>query len=149
MPSIDSHSMVSDQTLVSDVFSAVRTVLVNASLATTTQTNPQTIATASIGASYNDKTPARPQVIIQPASVSEAEYKFGSRRGRQFINVVVGVYGPTTLAVDQLQDQTVYAVSENVFDGMELVGYTSDYSYFQLGENKYHTKTIVFNFDRD
>lgn len=140
--------MVSDQTLATDVFTAVRTILVNASLATTTGTSPVQTASAIVAASYNDKTPARPQIILRPAAISESEYKFGSTRGRQFINVVVECYGTSTLSVDQLQDQSVFALSENTIDGLQLVGYTSDYSYFSISDAKYHVKTITFNFDR-
>lgn len=141
--------MVNDQTLASDTWSGIKTLLVAANLATTTGTSPTSVVSAPVVATFNDKIVPRTQVVVTPASISESEYKFGGSRGKRFINVSIECYGPSTLAVDQLQDQVVYALSENVIDGLQLVGYTSDYSYGGIGENKFHLKTITFNYDRE
>mgnify|MGYP007100043643 CR=1 FL=1 len=141
--------MVSDQTLSSDVWTSVKTLLVAANLATTSGTTPTVVSSPVIAATYNDKTVQRGLVVVSPASVSESEYKFGSTRGHKFINMTIECYGPSTLAVDQLQDQVVHTLSENEISGLQLVGYTSDYSYGGVGDNKFHVKAITFNYDRE
>jgi hypothetical protein len=139
---------INDQTLSTDVFTDLRNLLVAANLQTTTQTTGA-VTTASILAAYNDKVPAKPQVVLTPASISESDYKFGGSRGKRFINVTVDCYGDTTLACNQLQDQVVYTVSETGVAGLNLVGYTSDYAMQAYGDNKFHLKSITFNFDRE
>jgi len=140
---------INDSTFYTDLYSAVRTVLVGASL---TVTNSTTAATkvASVLASYNDKQLTSPQVIIEPIDKSEGpRYKFGSNEGRKVINVTVSAYYKSTLGVDQLKEQIEVAMKANEFDELMLVGIGVDNAFMNPNEAKYHSSSITFTYDRE
>lgn len=143
---------ISDNTLSVDVWNTVRSVLVEASIKITNTTTAGT-KTASVLASYNDKKPSVPQIIIQPIDSDESEYKFGSSNGRKFINVTIECYYQNTLGVDQLSDGSKAAIREACEDGtitgMDLVGVTETYAFTDPNQTKFHLKTVTFTFDRE
>lgn len=137
---------ITDSTIDTELFIAVRTILVSASLSTTSGT---TVTAAQIAASYNDKELSRPQVIIYPISDNEVKDKFGSNYGKRFLNIDIDCYANNTLKVDQLSQQIKSALSENVIDGVDLIGITTDYAFQQPGNNKYHLKNLTFTYQRE
>lgn len=138
--------MVSDSTLDTDIWTDIRTILVAASLSTTSGTS---ISSAIITAAYVDKEPNKPQVVIYPISTDETKDKFGSYYGRNMINADIACVGTSSLTVDQLSNQVKSALSETTIDGIDLVGITSDYALQSPGNNKYHMKTMTFSYLRE
>lgn len=136
---------ISDSTLTADIFDSIRTKLVAANLAIT----DGAVYPASIGASFNDKNPSRPQIIITPVTYDEGTYKFSSKQGKKSVNVVVEVFYSNTLGIDVLSDRVVDIIKDNDIDGLNLVGVASDYAFNSPGDNKWHLKTLTFGFDRE
>ena len=68
---------ISNDTLYTDMWTAVKDVIVAAA---PTQTNSSTSATtaASVRAAYNDQATTKPQIVVYPISMDEDRYKFGS-----------------------------------------------------------------------
>lgn len=138
--------MVSDSTLSVDVWNAIKNVLVAASLQVTDGTS---VISASVRSAYNDETPVRPQIVISPIKYDESGWKFGSSEGHKLININIDCYYKKTLGVDQLFDGVASILKATEIQGVELVGITSDYTFSQGGENKFHLKNGVFTYDRE
>jgi len=140
---------ISNATFYTDLYSAVRTVLVNASLTITNSTTAGT-KSASVLASYNDKQLTSPQVIIEPIDKSEGpRYKFGSNEGRKVVNVTVTAYYKNTLGVDQLKEQIEVAMKANEFDDLMLNGISVADAFINPNEAKYHFSSLTFTYDRE
>ena len=140
---------INDSTFYTDLYDAVRTLLVASSLQVTNSTTAAT-STASILASYNDKKSSTPQVIIEPINKSEGpRYKFGSNEGKKVINVSITVYYKNTLGVDQLKQQIEVAMKGNEFDDLMLAGIDVDDAFINPNDAKYHSSTLTFSYDRE
>lgn len=133
---------ISNSTLTSDVFTDIRTELVAASITAES-------TSASIYAAFNDKTPTRPQIVIQPISVQEALFRIGGTEGKKFINVIIDCYYKNTAGLDEMYDQVVETVKAASFDDIELIAISSDYAFNTSNEQKFHMKSITFTFDRE
>jgi hypothetical protein len=140
---------ISDTSLSVDVFNTVRSVLLNASITVTNGTATTDTSSAGLYASFNDKNASRPQVIINPIMVDEDSYKFGSTRGKKFINITIDCFYKNTLGIDQMHDQVVNALSSTSIDGIDLVGVTTDVDFDSPGDQKYHRKSGTFTFTRE
>ncbi len=138
---------ISDDTISVDVFSAVRTKIVAAAPYVTNSTTAATTA-AGINATFNSKTPSRPQVVINPALIDEDSWKFGSFQGKKIINVVIECYYENTLGIDQMFDQIRAALDDNDLDGMDLVSISTDYGFNSPGDQRYHVKSGTFTYER-
>ena len=135
--------VINNSTFYTDLYSAVRTLLVGASLTAESKT-------AEILASYNDKKTTSPQVIIKPLDKSEGpRYKFGSNEGRKVVNVTLTVYYKNTLGVDELKEQIEAAMKANEFDELMLVGINVDNAFVNPNQAKYHSSSITFTYDRE
>lgn len=140
---------INNSTFYTDLYSAVRTVLVAASLTVTNSTTAST-KVASVLASYNDTQSTSPQVIIEPIDKSEGpRYKFGSNEGRKVVNVTITAYHSTTLGVDQLKEQIEVAMKANEFNELMLTGISVDNAFINPNEAKYHSSSLTFTFDRE
>jgi hypothetical protein len=140
---------ISDTSLSVDVFGSIRTALVSASIAVTSQTVPTEVTSASILAAYNDKSVGRPQIIINPIQIDESGYKFGGVYGKKFINITVDCYYKNSLGIDQMYDQVYNALAANTVEGISLVGVTTDVEFDSPGEQKYHRKSGTFTYTRE
>jgi len=138
---------INDNTLSTDMYTAVRTLLVNANLQTTNSTTGVT-TNASVLAAYNDKSPNRPQVIIVPMTKSEDTFFLGSTEGNKIINIPIECYGKNTLEIDQLSDQIETALKLNNIVGVNLNEINSNYTFQLSNEQKYQQKTIVAVYNR-
>jgi len=139
---------ISDATISSDVWTTIRTIIVAAAPKITNSTTSST-KTAGVYASYNDKNFKMPGIVIDPAEISESDYKFGTNIGKRFINVTIGCYYKNTLGTDQLSDQVIHAMSQADLSGMELVGFSTDQAFVDQNQAKFQLKTITFTFDRE
>ncbi len=139
---------IADISINSDVWTTVRSIIVAAAPKITNTTTSKT-KTAGIYASYNDKNFKMPGIVINPIDLSEADYKFGSKVGKRFINVSLECYYKNTLGTDQLADQVIHAIGDAEIDGMELVGFTSDQAFVDPNQAKFQLKTITFTFERE
>jgi hypothetical protein len=139
---------ISDATISVDVFSAVRAALVAAAIKVTDETGGAT-KTASIMPAYINDRKTTPQVVINPIAKSEEQYKFGKTTGRQFINVTVECFYTTSKGIEQMSDAVETAIKATTFDGMELVGITTDYGFVDPNYGHYHVKSLTFTFDRE
>lgn len=140
--------VISDSTVSVDVFSAVRTALVAAALKITEENGGAT-KTASVVPAYANDRKTTPQVVINPIAKSEDQFKFGKTTGRQFINVTIECYYITTRGIEQLSDQVETAIKATTFDGMDLVGITSDFGFSDPNFGQYYVKSLTFTFDRE
>ena len=141
---------IADQTINSNVWTTVKTIILAAAPKVSEVINGVSITkTASVSATYNDKDTKMPCIAINPASISESDYKFGQNTGKRFINVGVECYYPRTVGTDQLADQVIYAISQADISGMELVGFDSDQAFVDPNQAKFQLKTITFTFERE
>ena len=139
---------ISDSNLSTSVWTDVRTVLVAASL-TASNSSTSTNYSANIGASYNDKSGAKPQVIINPVMMDEDSAKFGGSYGKRMINVMIDIYASNTEYMDQISDQVKEALKDEAITGIDLISVSEDYAFSSPGGNKYHLKTLVFSYQRE
>lgn len=139
---------ISNATIGSDVYGEIRTILTSANLIVTNSTTSATTA-ASINATFNDKSPSKPEVVIIPVSKDESNYKFGSVRGKMFINVGIECYYKSTLGCDQLADQVEHALSTTNINGIELIASTRDYAFNTSNQSKWQAVTLNFTYDRE
>lgn len=142
---------ISDSTLSVDVYNTIRTLLLTPSAPYITNSTSSATTSAGVNVSYNDKAPTKPQIIINPATYSESEYRFDNNKvgkGRKLINVTVDCYAGNTLGTDQLSDQILSRISDYKFEGMELVGVITDQAFVNPNVTKYQLKSITLTFDR-
>lgn len=144
--------MVSDSTLVQDIWTTVRNTLANNIYVVNSATTTTVMAT--VVAAYNDKINPKPQVVVYPVSYDEANYKFAGgdwtqRNGRKVINIDIECYAGNSEFVDQMDDQIRQAMSELYMDGIDLTGITSNYVFNDYNQNKYHTKGFTFTYVRE
>lgn len=140
--------MVSDSTLSTDMFTAIRNIIVAKAPYVTNSTTSSTTA-ASIVAQYADKQTNRPQIVIHPIMVEENTWKFGGFQGKKIINVVVDCYHSTSLGTDQLFDQVNDAMKTNIIDGVDLIGIASDIAFTNPNESKFHMKSGTYVYDKE
>ena len=134
---------ISNSTFYTDLYTAVRNILLVASLETTLGDNPEVLG------SYNDKKVTRPQVIIEPAEISEARYKFGSNEGKKFVNLSISIYASKRKFVNELAQQVEVAMKGTDLDDLALVAMDIDNAFVNPNEAKYHLTTLTFTFDRE
>lgn len=139
---------ITENTLETSIFNEVRTRVVSAGLAVTTQTTG-IVTSASIEATYNDTAAVRPMVIIHPVNLDRQNNKFGSTNINSMINVIIDCYAKDTLGVDQLGQGLRTALEVNDIAGIDLVNVSSDYAFNSPGDNKYHLKSYVFTYQRE
>jgi hypothetical protein len=139
---------ISDATISSDVWNTIKAIIV-AAAPKITNSKTSTTKTAGIYASYNDKSFKMPGIVIDPAEISESDYKFGTNIGKRFINIVIGCYYKNTLGTDQLSDQVNAALANASISGMEMVGFDSTQAFVDPNQAKFQLKTIVFTFERE
>ena len=139
--------VISDQTLSADVWTEIKTVLVNASI--TVDSKSATIQATNADTTDSAGSARKPFVIITPINLDETKNKFGSGQGKKFINVFIDCIYKNTLYVDQLADQVTYALSENNITGISLIGVTSDYAFTDPNQKKYHEKNLTFTYTRE
>jgi len=128
---------IQDTSLSSDAFTALRNVIVSG------------VPSVPVYATYNDKLISKPQIVIQPFSISEELDRFNTIEGKKFLTGVVDVYASTGLLCDSTADKVRYAVKSNVPDGLQLIDYNEDADYSEEGGRKFFLKTFSFNFLRD
>ena len=131
---------ISNSTLRTDVFEAVRTTLVAAAITVNS-------ILATVNVDWNDKKPQRPQITIEPIGTDESEFKFGSNEGKKFINVPVTCHYGTTAGMDEMADAVSVAIKGTTFDNIELIAISTDFA-FNLGNGqKFDSLTTTFSFD--
>ncbi len=139
---------ISDDTLDTDVFTAIRTKIVAAAPFVTNSSTSATTA-ASIRAAYNDEGVVRPQIIMNPIEPEEADWKFGSKEGKKFINIVIDCYYSNTLGIDQLAQQVKSVLKDDDILGIDLVGIATDYAFNTANDAKYQLKSLTFTYTRE
>jgi len=139
---------ITDSTIYTSTWSDIRTKLIASAPYVTNSTTGATTA-ASILATYNDKLPNRPQIVIEPIVKNEDTFKFGGTEGKKFINVTIECYATNGLGVDQLAEQVEVTLKANDINGIDLVGNTSDNAINIDNEEKYQLKVLTFSYDRE
>jgi hypothetical protein len=137
-----------DTTLDTSIWSDVRTLIVAAALAITNSTTG-VVTSASVNGSYNDKSPTRPQIIINPVIIDRQNDKFGSINNKMIINLVIDCYAQDTLGMDQLAVGIQNTLFTNTLDGLDLIGMTQDVAFSSPGDQKYNLKSLVFSYQRE
>jgi hypothetical protein len=136
---------ITDNRVATTVWTDVKSVLTSANLIASTGSST---SSPDILGAYNDKHTNHAQVIINPISLSEAEYKFGGLYGNRSINVIIEVYHGDAKCVDDLCDQIRVAMASPIA-GMDLRSVNEDPDFFSPGDNKIKSKVIVFNYNRE
>jgi hypothetical protein len=139
---------LNEQTLSTDFWTDVRTLLVAQNLKVTNSSTSATTA-ASIKAAYNDQTASKPQVVINPITDSKTQDKFSDYNGANFINLIIDCYYSSSLGADQLRDQVKYALERNPIGGMEPNDINTTPGFLEVGEQKYHIATISATYKRE
>lgn len=139
---------ITDATLPTAFWTALRTRINTAAPYTT---NPSTAATssASIKASYKDLETARPNIVIDPAAISNTPDSFGMTTGQKDINAVIRVFTEFSVGVDQLDEQIQNALIADDIDGVTLVTIESSPDAPADPTNiKFYSKTISVAYQR-
>lgn len=139
---------ITDTTLDTSIWSDVRTLIVASGLAVTNSTTG-VVTNASINSSYNDKSPTRPQVIINPIIIDRDNDKFGSTNNKMMINLVIDCYAQDTLGIDQLSVGVQNTLFSNTLDGLDLISMSQDVAFSSPGDQKYLLKTLSFSYQRE
>jgi hypothetical protein len=142
---------ISDNTLSVDIFTTIRTVLVDADIVITK--DDSSTKSASIKPAYVNDRAAMPLIVVNPIAKTEDTFKFGSNQGKKSIAVTVDCYYITTRGIEQMSDQVEAAIKTAVSDGtiteMDLVEITSDYGFVDPNNGTYYIKSLTFIFDRE
>lgn len=140
--------MVSDQTLKVDIWTAVRSALVNKVYVNNLTTTTTTLA--SVVSSYNDGYPSKPIIEVMPVKVDEVLDRFNSYQGSKDIFVSINCYYKTSLGVDQMDDRITDILKTTEIEGICLKGVSSDYGVpLTPNDNKYHIKTLSLSYSRE
>lgn len=131
-----------------DLWSAVRNVLVSANLVTTAGSSSATSA-VSVEAAYNDSYVGRPIAVIEPVVRVSDRFKYGDTYPREFDNVIVSCYGKTSLQVDQMSTGIISALASTVIPGVELRSFETDNGLNSPGDSKFYLKTLTFVYDKE
>jgi len=91
-----------------------------------------------------------PAIIINPITVSEADYTVDSTRNvtTKNIVVVVEVYSKGNKDVDNLADGVTYTLRNSTFSGAFLTGVQDDDGVLFPNDGKVKQKTLTFTFMR-
>ena len=129
---------ISDSTIRTDVWTAVKNKIVAAALG------------ADVNGNYKDKLSVKkPQIVIAPINKDEAEFKFGSINGKKTINIFIDVYADTSLIADTLSQGIDNALAQNDIDGMDLIALSSDTAFVNPQEIKYKLVNLVYTYQRE
>ena len=129
---------ISDSTIRTDVWTAVKNKIVAAALG------------ADVNGNYKDKLSVKkPQIVIAPINKDEAEFKFGSINGKKTINIFIDVYADTSLIADTLAQGIDNALVQNDIDGMDLIALSSDTAFVNPQEIKYKLVNLVYTYQRE
>ena len=128
---------INNTTFYTDLYTEVRTVLLAASI-----TNPDGDTPEVLG-SYNDKKATRPQIIIEPANLSEARYKFGSTEGKKIVNLTITIYDKKRGNVNSVLQQVQAAIKANDFDDLMLTEMSTDDAFVNPNDAKYHSLSLI------
>jgi hypothetical protein len=136
---------ITDNRISTTVWTDVKAALTSATLIASTGSST---SSPDILGAYNDKHTNHAQVIINPVSLSEGDYKFGGLYGKRNLNVIIEVYHPDAKCVDDLCDQIRVALASPIA-GMDLRGVNEEPDFYSPGDNKIKSKVIVFNYQRE
>ena len=140
---------ISNDTLDSDVFSEIRTILVAAAPSIIDSLATPTVVSAAINATFNDKQITTPQVVINPIELDESMFKFGSVQGRKIVNAEIECYARISDYIDQLAGQVRRVMLNNTLSGMDIIGITSDSGVTEANDAKWQRKSLVFSYMRE
>ncbi len=140
---------ISDSTLRTDFFKAVRDILVDKS-PYIENSDTGTTTNASIKSAFNDQEVNTPQIVIYPIDNDKSYNKFGGGI-KNAINVVVDCYAANGKWADQLMQQVDEALEENsnLGSGVDLIASTSNYNMNPINENKIHLISTTYTYDRE
>ena len=133
---------ISNSTLYTDTWLAVRAILVSASITVEGDS-------ISIVASYPDAKKSKPVLVIQPILKNESLDKFGSSEGKKAVTVVLECYDTSTKRVEYFSQQVEAAMKAGSLDNLELMSIDSDWAFQTPGNNKQVLKTISLGYDRE
>jgi len=106
------------------------------------------LSNTEVGATYNKGLESnKRQVVIDSPNSEENEPVFDSRfNGEEIVNVIVYVYGITTLEMDRLTDDVKDLLREDDLPDLSLIGITDINNVQVINNNKYYGKNITFTY---
>ena len=129
---------IADATLRNDVFKSLRDYIV-----------ANKTSSANVNVEYNQKTPNKLQIVIQPITPSETFNKFGGTEGRKDINVTIYLYASTGKGLAQLTDEVSVLLKNNAIDGIDLISIDEDIATSLFNDNTYFSSTLSVLYRRE
>lgn len=130
---------ITDNSLASTTFTAVRSKVVTAMSGTG----------VSVNGSYNDKDKSKHQIVISPAIISENSFPFNGQQGTKNITMVVEVYSEKSAKMDEYSDLIRTELKKNDIAGISLESIEEDYDFTTSQEDKLHLKTLSCSYIRE
>lgn len=132
---------INDNNLSVDVFDAVRARLISASLVSDG-------SSVDIRASHSESS-SRPQIVMEPIAYSESNWSFNDTEGLKNIPVVLSLYTTTHKSNSELGDSVMTVLKLNDISGLNLVGVDMSIDFTNVSDNKYKSRTISANYQRE
>ena len=132
---------INDNNLSVDVFDAVRSRLISASLVSDS-------SSVDIRVSHAESS-GRPQIVIDPVNVSESSWTFNNSEGSKSIPVVLGIYTSNHKSNAVLGDVVSSLLKLNDISGLNLVLLSSSNDFTNVSDNKYKSRTITATYNRE
>ena len=131
--------MVNDNTLRSDVWSAVRNALNSANLGSSTVT---------VYGAYPDDTPSFPMVIVNNPTVAKDSYSYDRTYKSKTIVINVDLYTKRASQIDSIGDELDAVIEALSISGASLRGSTESLAVSPSNDNKIHLKTFSYEYFR-
>ena len=133
--------MINNSSLSEDVFDAVRSRLVSASLVSDSKP-------VDIRVEYSEQS-SRPQIVMEPVGYSESNWVFNDSEGLKNIPVVLSCYSKNSLSNAKLGDSVMGVLKANDISGLNLVDVSVSVDFTNVSETKFKSRTISANYERE
>lgn len=141
---------IDDDFIKTSVWTDIRGVLVSASIiGSTVSGSVSSTSSASIVGEYSDEHKNKPQVVIHPVVLSEADFKFGGTYGKRTLNVPIECFHSNGKALDYMDDMVSRTLANSTPSGLSLVSVESATDFGTPADNKVKSRMTVFTFTRE
>ena len=127
---------ISRTTLRANVYSTIRTILVNANLLS---------GAVKVTGSYTAEDANLPEVCISNPTVSKSEFSFNRSNYNDEIVVMIDIYTKKAIQIDQIVDEIDTLGLKNI-DGLQFQNWEESIDFDNPNENKLHIKTITLTY---
>ena len=132
---------INDNNLSVDVFDVVRARLISASLVSDS-------VSVDIRVSHAESS-GRPQIVMEPIAYSESNWGFNDTEGLKNIPVILSLYTTNHKSNSELGDSVMTILKANDISGLNLVSVDMSVDMTNVTDNKYKSRTISANYQRE